>query len=213
MRMGWPTRPTRWAADGPSRACWKSCTTAASVALARWRFVCRCWRVGRCFLPCRWRGFPFYLLSAHVLCRWTTLPMGAFVGSARSDGLGAKLAHKIPLSSAIIGTVLAFLIVGWALRMQALVADRGGEPDHAAQQLVLPLADWRHHRRLLWRDQPVRRNRGLRLRGVGMNRHYYPSSGGTLHFDSGTPCAHGYGRTLLRPQRSAAQRARSGPAI
>jgi adenosylcobinamide-GDP ribazoletransferase len=65
--------------------------------------------------------FPFYLLSAHVLCRWTTLPMGAFVGSARSDGLGAKLAHKIPLSSAIIGTLLAFLIVGWALRMQALV--------------------------------------------------------------------------------------------
>ncbi len=65
--------------------------------------------------------FPFYLLTAHVLCRWTTLPLGAFLDSARTDGLGAKLAHKIPLVSAGIGTLLAFLIVGWALRMQALI--------------------------------------------------------------------------------------------
>jgi adenosylcobinamide-GDP ribazoletransferase len=65
--------------------------------------------------------FPFYLLTAHVLCRWTTLPLGAFMDSARSDGLGAKLAHKIPLSSAIIGSLLAFLIAGWALRLHALV--------------------------------------------------------------------------------------------
>ncbi len=65
--------------------------------------------------------FPFYLLTAHVLCRWTTLPLGAFMDSARSDGLGAKLAHKIPLWSAALGTLLAFLIVGWTLRLQALV--------------------------------------------------------------------------------------------
>jgi adenosylcobinamide-GDP ribazoletransferase len=65
-------------------------------------------------------SFALYLLAAHVLCRWTTLPLGAFVESARSDGLGAKLAHKIPLTSAAIGTVLAFLIAGWALRRDAL---------------------------------------------------------------------------------------------
>ncbi|MFZ0312343.1 MAG: adenosylcobinamide-GDP ribazoletransferase [Candidatus Korobacteraceae bacterium] len=65
--------------------------------------------------------FPFYLLTAHVLCRWTTLPMGAFMTSARSDGLGAKLAHKIPLSSAVIGSLLAFAIAGWALRLHALL--------------------------------------------------------------------------------------------
>jgi adenosylcobinamide-GDP ribazoletransferase len=65
--------------------------------------------------------FPFYLLAAHVLCRWTTLPLGAFVDSARVDGLGARLAHKIPVSSAAIGTLLAFLITGWALRLDALV--------------------------------------------------------------------------------------------
>ena len=65
---------------------------------------------------------PWYLLAAHVLCRWTTLPLGTFMNSARSDGLGARLAHKIPLGSALIGTVFAFVIVGWALRMQAVIA-------------------------------------------------------------------------------------------
>ncbi len=65
--------------------------------------------------------FPLYMLAAHVLCRWTTLPLGAFLDSARTDGLGAKLAHKIPLTSAAIGTVLAFGIAGWALKLEALV--------------------------------------------------------------------------------------------
>jgi adenosylcobinamide-GDP ribazoletransferase len=65
--------------------------------------------------------FAFYMLAAHVLCRWTSLPLGTFVGSARSDGLGASLAHKISLTSAAIGTLLAFGIAGWALRMGALV--------------------------------------------------------------------------------------------
>ena len=65
--------------------------------------------------------FPFYMLAAHVLCRWTTLPLGAFVASARTEGLGARLAHKISLTSAAIGSVLAFGIAGWALKMEALV--------------------------------------------------------------------------------------------
>jgi adenosylcobinamide-GDP ribazoletransferase len=64
---------------------------------------------------------PWYLLAAHVLCRWTTLPLGAFMDSARKDGLGAKFAHKIPMTSALIGTLLAFLIAGWALRWQVIV--------------------------------------------------------------------------------------------
>jgi adenosylcobinamide-GDP ribazoletransferase len=65
--------------------------------------------------------FPFYVLAAHVLCRWTTLPLGAFVDSARKDGLGARLAYKIPISSLVVGTLLAFLITGWALRVDALI--------------------------------------------------------------------------------------------
>ena len=65
--------------------------------------------------------FALYVLTAHVLCRWTTLPLGTLMNSARGDGLGARLAHKIPLSSAAIGTVFAFAIAGWALHLQALV--------------------------------------------------------------------------------------------
>jgi adenosylcobinamide-GDP ribazoletransferase len=64
--------------------------------------------------------FPFYLLTAHVLCRWSTLPLGTFMDSARTDGLGARLAHKIPLASAAVGTLLAFAIAAWALRIEAL---------------------------------------------------------------------------------------------
>ena len=63
---------------------------------------------------------PWYLLAAHVLCRWTTLPLGTFMNSARTDGLGARLAHKIPRNSALIGTLLAFAIAAWALRLQAI---------------------------------------------------------------------------------------------
>jgi adenosylcobinamide-GDP ribazoletransferase len=64
--------------------------------------------------------FPFYLLTAHVLCRWSTLPLGTFMDSARTDGLGARLAHKIPLASAAVGTLLAFAIAAWAVRIEAL---------------------------------------------------------------------------------------------
>jgi adenosylcobinamide-GDP ribazoletransferase len=35
--------------------------------------------------------------------------------------LGAQLAHKISLTSVAIGSLLAFVIAGWALRMEALV--------------------------------------------------------------------------------------------
>jgi adenosylcobinamide-GDP ribazoletransferase len=63
---------------------------------------------------------PWYLLGAHVLCRWTTLPLGTFMESARSDGLAARLAHRIPRSSAIVGSIFAFAIAGWALRWQAV---------------------------------------------------------------------------------------------
>jgi adenosylcobinamide-GDP ribazoletransferase len=44
------------------------------------------------------------------------------MNSARQDGLGAKLAHNIPLFSAAIGSIFAFAIAGAALRMHAVVA-------------------------------------------------------------------------------------------
>jgi adenosylcobinamide-GDP ribazoletransferase len=75
------------------------------------------------------------MLAAHVLCRWSTLPLGTFLDSARGDGLGAKLAHKISPASAAIGTQQAFAIVGWALKSQALIPI-------AAVSLITMLSGW-----------------------------------------------------------------------
>ena len=79
--------------------------------------------------------FPLYMLAAHVLSRWSTLPLGTLLDSARGDGLGAKLAHKISPASAAIGTLLAFAIVGWALKSQALIPI-------AAVSLITMLSGW-----------------------------------------------------------------------
>ena len=68
-----------------------------------------------------WNRFPAYMLAAHVLCRWSTLPLGAVTDSARTDGLGARLAHKISPAATAIGSLLAFAIVGWALKGDAVL--------------------------------------------------------------------------------------------
>jgi adenosylcobinamide-GDP ribazoletransferase len=65
-------------------------------------------------------SFAYYMLTAQVLCRWSTLPLGTFMVSARSDGLGAKFAHKIPLAATVLGSIFAFTVAGLALRMDAL---------------------------------------------------------------------------------------------
>jgi adenosylcobinamide-GDP ribazoletransferase len=49
-----------------------------------------------------------YLASAHVLSRWSVLPLGALLPSARpGNGSGVKIAGRIPVSSFVFGTVLA----------------------------------------------------------------------------------------------------------
>ena len=65
--------------------------------------------------------FPFYMLAAHVLCRWTTLPLGAFFdfGAQRWPGRQAGAQDFADVGRHRIA--LAFLIAGWALRMEALV--------------------------------------------------------------------------------------------
>lgn len=64
--------------------------------------------------------FGAYVLTAQVLCRWTALPLAAFMPSARKDGLGEKLANKVPISALIIGTALALVIASYALKLQAI---------------------------------------------------------------------------------------------
>jgi adenosylcobinamide-GDP ribazoletransferase len=60
--------------------------------------------------------FVGFMISAQVLCRWTALPLGYFLQSAREDGQGARIARKVGGTSLIIGTVLAFGIAAVLLR-------------------------------------------------------------------------------------------------
>lgn len=61
--------------------------------------------------------FAAYVISGHVLCRWTALPLGYALPSARhSAGQGARIARQISVGSFAIGSVLTGMIVAYALR-------------------------------------------------------------------------------------------------
>ena len=63
--------------------------------------------------------FTAFIVSAHVLCRWTTLPLSYFLAPAREgDGQGARIAQKISLASLLLGTLLSFAIVFYFLRTE-----------------------------------------------------------------------------------------------
>jgi adenosylcobinamide-GDP ribazoletransferase len=51
-----------------------------------------------------------YLAGAHVLCRWSTLPLSFLLAPARRvDGKGASIAQKVSRSSFVFGTI--FMVV------------------------------------------------------------------------------------------------------
>ena len=55
------------------------------------------------WLPC--------IVSAHVLCRWTTLPLSVVLNAARSDdGQGARIAQKISRGSLLFGSLFSCAI-------------------------------------------------------------------------------------------------------
>jgi adenosylcobinamide-GDP ribazoletransferase len=65
--------------------------------------------------------FAPYVISAHVLCRWTSLPLSYFLQPAREQvGQGARIAKLTSLPSLIFGSVLTFAIVVYALRRLAV---------------------------------------------------------------------------------------------
>ena len=65
--------------------------------------------------------FTAYLISAHVLCRWTSLPLGYFLPAARqNDGQGAQIASMTSLSSLIFGSIFSAAVVILALRWSAV---------------------------------------------------------------------------------------------
>jgi adenosylcobinamide-GDP ribazoletransferase len=68
---------------------------------------------------------PYYLVTAEVLCRWTTLPLSYFLGSARNsttpetDGQGARIARQISTAALISGTIFSFVVAAILLKSHA----------------------------------------------------------------------------------------------
>ena len=67
-----------------------------------------------------------YLVAAHVLCRWTTLPLSFYLPPAHAqnndqiDGQGARIAQLTTHSTLILGTLFSFAVVVSVLRSRAL---------------------------------------------------------------------------------------------
>jgi adenosylcobinamide-GDP ribazoletransferase len=65
--------------------------------------------------------FAAYVIAAHVLCRWSSLPLSYFLPPAREqDSQGARIAKLTSLPSLMFGSVLSFAVVVFALRWSAV---------------------------------------------------------------------------------------------
>jgi adenosylcobinamide-GDP ribazoletransferase len=64
--------------------------------------------------------FAAYIISSHVLCRWSSLPLSYFLPAAREQvGQGAQIAKLTSLPSLIFGSVFSLAVVSIALRRSA----------------------------------------------------------------------------------------------
>jgi adenosylcobinamide-GDP ribazoletransferase len=65
--------------------------------------------------------FAAYVISSHVLCRWSSLPLSYFVPPARErDGQGARIAKLTSLASLTFGSIFSLAVVAFALRGSAV---------------------------------------------------------------------------------------------
>ncbi|HEX4664328.1 MAG TPA: adenosylcobinamide-GDP ribazoletransferase [Terriglobales bacterium] len=86
--------------------------------------------------------FAAYVISSHVLCRWSSLPLSYFLMPARQqEGQGARIAKLTSLASLIFGSVLSFAVVVFFLRWSALA------PALAAI-LTVVLSGWLYARKI-----------------------------------------------------------------
>ena len=66
--------------------------------------------------------FAVYVVSSHVLCRWSSLPLSYFLSPAREqDGQGARIAKLTSFASLIFGSVFSIAVVAFVLRWSAVV--------------------------------------------------------------------------------------------
>jgi adenosylcobinamide-GDP ribazoletransferase len=63
---------------------------------------------------------PVYLIAAHLLCRWTTLPLSFYLPPARSStGLGASIANLTSIGTLVAGSIFSIAVAVAALRIHA----------------------------------------------------------------------------------------------
>ncbi len=86
--------------------------------------------------------FAAYVISAHVLCRWSSLPLSYFLPPAREqDGQGARIAKQTSLSSLIFGSVFSVFVVIFLLR-------RSSTSPLLVAMLVAALSGWFYARKI-----------------------------------------------------------------
>ena len=62
-------------------------------------------------------NFARYVVAAHVLCRWSTLPLGYFLKPAREqDGQASRVARRTSPSALLLGSLLTAALTGIVLR-------------------------------------------------------------------------------------------------
>jgi adenosylcobinamide-GDP ribazoletransferase len=65
--------------------------------------------------------FAASVISAHVLCRWSSLPLSYFLPPAREqNGQGARIAKLTSLPSLVFGSVFSVAVAAFALRWSAM---------------------------------------------------------------------------------------------
>jgi adenosylcobinamide-GDP ribazoletransferase len=65
--------------------------------------------------------FAASVISAHVLCRWSSLPLSYFLPPAREqNGQGARIAKLTSLTSLVFGSAFSVAVVAFALRWSAM---------------------------------------------------------------------------------------------
>jgi adenosylcobinamide-GDP ribazoletransferase len=71
---------------------------------------------------------PQYLIAAHVLCRWTTLPLSYYLAPARTQqaqagvSQGARIASLTTRGTLLVGSIFTLAISIWVLRTHAAAA-------------------------------------------------------------------------------------------
>jgi adenosylcobinamide-GDP ribazoletransferase len=86
--------------------------------------------------------FASYIISAHVLCRWSSLPLSYILPPAREqEGQGARIARLTSLPSLLFGSIFAAVIVIFALRRASVVP-------LLATLVVVVLSGWFYYRKI-----------------------------------------------------------------